>query len=376
MSKSTEEKLEAIRKLINQLDAIRESKELQQFIMNLKHEVENSGMEVRFTSRIKEEESAVNKGKRQLSHNPDIEPYINDYCGTMMVVDGIDEVYAFATLFKEKLNLSDKAVHDYIQAPKAGYRSVHLNFTFLVGDINVPLEIQIKTEDMSIAQDTTHDSIYKLEYENPVIRDELSTVLFPIFEKNARASRLEMRGDIDEAIRLRKEAEEIRQENITLLSRHQDVVNKTWKEYGKVLFKHHNLESIQNGLLLKKQRLTKEDIWKMEAELETALEKMYEYYSQNIDEMVEFPIISGNRSMDYVIHRFGNMDHSEFVEELKKRVSFELEQRGEVEERNGDFGVLEAKQAELEYLQKEEKSLIEEERKMRLDKENQQSLVH
>lgn len=376
MSKSTEEKLEAIRKLIRQLDAIRESKELQQFIMNLKHEVENSGMDVRFESRIKEEESAVSKGRRQLSHNPEKEPYVNDYCGTMVVVDNIEEVYAFVKLFKKGLQLSDKAVRDYIQSPKAGYRSIHLNSTFLVGDISVPLEIQIKTEEMSIAQDTTHDSIYKLEYENHVIRDELSTALFPVFEKNARASRLEARGEFEEAMRLRKEAEEIRSTNMTLLSRHQDIVNNTWKEYGKVLFKHHNLESIKGGLLLKKQSLTKEDIRKMESELETALEKMCEYYSLNVEETVEFPSILGDRNMDYVIHRLSNMTHDEFVEELRKIMNLELQQSREVEEHNGERSVLKSKQAELESLQQEERDLIEEERKMRLDKENQQSLVH
>lgn len=86
-----------------------------------------------------------------------------DSCGMMVIVEDIDEIYEFVKFFEENLTTREGGLSDYVQNPKAGYRSVHMYSTFEAEGITVPSEIQIKTEAMSIAQDTVHDSVYKLQ---------------------------------------------------------------------------------------------------------------------------------------------------------------------------------------------------------------------
>jgi len=327
MLNNAEEKLEETNEITRRLETIRNSKEVQAFIANIKYEAENSGIEVRFKSRIKENESAIRKYKKNRQQNESLE--LRDLCGMMVVVDNIGEVYEFVDLLSGKFGMAQSKMRDYIKKPKAGYRSIHVNTTFLADGIIVPAEIQIKTEAMSIAQDTTHDSIYKLASMDEKIRKRLCTALFPIFEKNADAGRAEKRDDLETAARLRAEATEIRDENAQLFLEHQEVVNNSWKEFGKALFKHHNLEQIQGGLLLANPSLTKEDKIKLDKQLDTALEKLFGYYCERSDRTLECPSVSGDGNIDYAIQRLNIMEHHELEAELKHVLEVELMKKRE-----------------------------------------------
>ena len=274
-------------------------------------------MSVKFKSRIKENQSAINKYKKYIEQYGEADPEMWDSCGMMVIVEDIDEIYEFVKFFEENLTTREGGLSDYVQNPKAGYRSVHMYSTFEAEGITVPSEIQIKTEAMSIAQDTVHDSVYKLQdlpYEK---RNELSAAMFTIFEKSADADKLEKRGDLEGASQLREEVQELREANTQLFSENQQVVDNVWKEYGKVIFNHHNIDQIEGMLFMRNPNMTKEDKAKVNQQLSQSLDKLFEYYKENSNSDIQVPSISGNPQIDFAIHQLGSMDYSQFVQQVK-----------------------------------------------------------
>ena len=317
MEKNTEELLQGEQEVARRLDAIRNSKKVQEFIAEIKEDTENSGMSVKFKSRIKENKSAIDKYKKYIKQYGEADPEMWDSCGMMVIVEDVNEIYEFVKYFEQNLTTREGGLSDYVQNPKAGYRSVHIYSTFEAEGITVPSEIQIKTEAMSIAQDTVHDSVYKLQEMPYEKRNELSTAMFPIFEKSADANKLEARGDIEGATQLRSEVEQLRNENSNLFAENQAVVDNVWKEYGKVLFIHHNIDEIEGDLFLENPNLTKEEKEKINKQLRQALDSLFYHYSENSNENIEFPSVSGDKSLDFAIHQLSIMSYSEFVREYK-----------------------------------------------------------
>lgn len=317
MERSTEELSQGEQEVARRLNAIRNSKKVQEFIAGIKEDAENSGMSVKFKSRIKENQSAINKYKKYIEQYGEADPEMWDSCGMMVIVEDIDEIYEFVKFFEENLTTREGGLSDYVQNPKAGYRSVHMYSTFEAEGITVPSEIQIKTEAMSIAQDTVHDSVYKLQdlpYEK---RNELSTAMFPIFEKSADADKLEKRGDLEGAAGLRAEVEELRESSSQLFAENQPVVDNVWKEYGKVVFNHHNIDQIEGMLFMRNPNMTKEDKAKVNQQLSQSLDRLFEYYKENPNNDIQVPSISGNPQIDFAIHQLGSMDYSQFVQQVK-----------------------------------------------------------
>lgn len=317
MERSTEELSQGEQEVARRLNAIRNSKKVQEFIAGIKEDAENSGMSVKFKSRIKENQSAINKYKKYIEQYGEADPEMWDSCGMMVIVEDIDEIYEFVKFFEENLTTREGGLSDYVQNPKAGYRSVHMYSTFEAEGITVPSEIQIKTEAMSIAQDTVHDSVYKLQdlpYEK---RNELSAAMFTIFEKSADADKLEKRGDLEGASQLREEVQELREANTQLFSENQQVVDNVWKEYGKVIFNHHNIDQIEGMLFMRNPNMTKEDKAKVNQQLSQSLDKLFEYYKENSNSDIQVPSISGNPQIDFAIHQLGSMDYSQFVQQVK-----------------------------------------------------------
>ena len=82
-----------------------------------------------------------------------------------------------AAIFKNKVknDLGNCLEEDYIKNPKNGYKSIHLNYLV---EKNIPLEIQIKTKQMKVAQDIVHDKIYKNFSLSEDLRNVLSKLAF------------------------------------------------------------------------------------------------------------------------------------------------------------------------------------------------------
>ncbi|MEX4009843.1 GTP pyrophosphokinase [Neoaquamicrobium sediminum] len=90
-----------------------------------------------------------------------------DLIGARIVCNNVEDVYRFAELLKERLNLDHFELQDQIKAPKTGgYRAVHINFWLDVGEHpfqaeRLPCEVQIRSRLQDAWAVLSHDDIYK-----------------------------------------------------------------------------------------------------------------------------------------------------------------------------------------------------------------------
>lgn len=170
-------KMEQEQLIVKKLEQIRKSgidKKIKQKIYNIISDEEFNDMMVR----TKTEESAIKK--LQLRKYKKAEE-LRDLIGIMITTNTEEEAYKITK--RIILENSDCKIEDYIKHPKNGYKSIHLNYSLKTSEINdIPLEIQIKTENMRIAQELVHDKIYKNINLPPNVRDFLSTIMFKYIE--------------------------------------------------------------------------------------------------------------------------------------------------------------------------------------------------
>lgn len=317
MEKNTEEISLIEQEVAERLEIIRNSKAVQRFIQDVKEDAENSGMSVKFKSRIKENKSAINKFRKYKEQSGIEDPEMWDSCGMMVIVQDVEEVYEFVKFFEEKLDTRENGLSDYVQNPKDGYRSIHIYSTFEAEKTIVPTEIQIKTEAMAIAQDTIHDNIYKLESMPYEQRGKLSAAMFPVFEKLQDAEKFEGRGDTEQAKQLRNEVKQHKEDHTQLLSDNEEIVNNLYKEYGKVIFTYHNMDEIDGAQFMKNSNMTKEQKSEFNKKLQNSLDYVFKFYQENIDTSINVPEVSGNSATDYAIYRLSNMKYNDLVREVK-----------------------------------------------------------
>lgn len=120
--------------------------------------------------RIKEEKSAIKKMEIRNFSSAD---QIGDLLGIMIVTKNKEEIYEIEKELKKIWE--DTKIEDYIENPKYGYQSLHMNCKL---NSNIPIEIQIKTEEMRKAQEVVHESIYKNENLEESTRNILSSVIY------------------------------------------------------------------------------------------------------------------------------------------------------------------------------------------------------
>ena len=163
--------------IIKKLEKIRNlgiDKKIKQSIYNTIYDEEFNDISIR----IKTDKSAINKLQFREYKKAD---ELRDLIGIMITTDTEEEVYNITKkiIFKN----SDCIIKDYIQHPKNGYKSIHLNYSLKTEEMNdIPVEIQIKTENMRKAQDLIHDKIYKNLNLPLNIRNLLSTIMFKYIE--------------------------------------------------------------------------------------------------------------------------------------------------------------------------------------------------
>lgn len=150
------------KKLVEIIHHLENSEELKLFIANLKTYASIIGIE-EVRDRIKTPKSALDKFREKGYEKA---TRMSDLAGIMAITDDMDLVYQMKDYIVSKLPKERTEEEDMIKNPKCGYRSYHVNsvlsnFFSDLENVDVPFEAQIKTEAMSIAQDTIHDSLYK-----------------------------------------------------------------------------------------------------------------------------------------------------------------------------------------------------------------------
>ncbi len=95
---------------------------------------------------------------------------LNDLVGVRIVCRFLSDVYELASLIETNASSSYIISKDYIRTPKPnGYRSYHILLKIRVGDVGVPVEIQLRT----ISQDSWASLEHKMKYKKDIKNAEL-----------------------------------------------------------------------------------------------------------------------------------------------------------------------------------------------------------
>ncbi len=125
---------------------------------------------IEIMSRIKDFNSAFFKFKQKKYSQ--IEE-LKDLIGVMIICKNKNEIYEIAKIIEDNLAVIQKK--DYIKQPKMGYQSIHLK---IQNNNEIFYEIQIKTRAMKMAQEVTHDKIYKNQKIPKILRKLLTPIVF------------------------------------------------------------------------------------------------------------------------------------------------------------------------------------------------------
>lgn len=155
-------------KLIYQINHIKQEKLDEKIRVDIENVIKKYP-DVYMKTRIKEQDSAIQKLDIR---NFEYAEQIGDLFGAMIVTTNIDEAYKIEEDLQK--TFPNSVEEDYIKNPKFGYQSIHLNCKIE----GVPVEIQIKTEKMKIAQEIVHDSIYKNNNLNTKTKNMLSAMAY------------------------------------------------------------------------------------------------------------------------------------------------------------------------------------------------------
>lgn len=236
--------------------------------------LEKTGMSsISLEGRVKKEDSASEKIERQgVSADR-----IYDLIGFMLVVELPEEYEKVSSLMKE-LMPEGSFIHDFDgKLPENnGYSSFHMgiNVNQLLnengventydGDNGLQTEVQLKSYGMYMAQESTHDSIYKNKNLSSEQKDRMQSVIFPMIEKisdiEKYQDRLEVCFDEQERTRLQSRIETVKQEvlqhkmqNKQFIEENMTDVENVLKEYVVVKY----VEKVRQDPVL---NLTKEKI--------------------------------------------------------------------------------------------------------------------
>lgn len=187
--------------------------------------LEKTGMSsISLEGRVKKEDSASEKIERQgVSADR-----IYDLIGFMLVVELPEEYEKVSSLMKE-LMPEGSFIHDFDgKLPENnGYSSFHMGINVnqllnengienTYGDDGLQTEVQLKSYGMYMAQESTHDSIYKNKNLSSEQKDRMQSVMFPLIEKitdiEKYQDRLEVCFDEEERARLQSRIEISKQE--------------------------------------------------------------------------------------------------------------------------------------------------------------------
>lgn len=179
---------------------------------------------VRLEGRVKNEDSASEKIERQgVSADR-----IYDLIGFMLVVELPEEYEKVSSLMKE-LMPEGSFIHNFDgKLPENnGYSSFHMGINVnqllnqngmenTYNDDGLQTEVQLKSYGMYMAQEATHDSIYKNKNLSGEQKDRIQSVMFPLIEKitdiEKYQDRLEVCFDEEERTRLEGRIETVKQE--------------------------------------------------------------------------------------------------------------------------------------------------------------------
>ena len=239
------------KRIKDKIDTIKDSgvfKKIRSILNNFKKDLRTSGIKnIELAGRVKKEDSASEKIARQGVSADEI----YDLIGFMLVVDLPEEYENARQIMKESMP-KGSFVHDFDGAlpENNGYSSFHMgiNVKKLLNENgienpegleNLSTEVQLKTYGMYMAQEATHDSIYKNGELNTEQKNKMQSVMFPLIEKitdiEKYQERLEICFDENEKSSLQGKIDLLKQQVLQQKMQNSDYIEENMPNIENVL---------------------------------------------------------------------------------------------------------------------------------------------
>ncbi len=294
------------RRLLERLKHIRESEEVQGFLLMIKSELEEKIGNVHFKARIKKNGSAIRKFRKGGYERAS---QMDDLCGVMIVTEDLSQVYLLVETIKKLLNkpqfldLNDKT-GNYGVPPLSYILKSEMEFNDVEG--TVPFEIRVQEVSRFITIEATYYSIYK----NDALSDdkwEINEVMLQIIRRQAQLDT--GKCDNETKKKIKEEIAQLMAENAEIIVDNKQVVYEVWREYARVRFEYlHNTE-IQASCLFDQEALTK---------IDSFLEKTFdEYYVGFVNVGLEKTDFPAGPEIEKTIQEILALDYQAVIERIR-----------------------------------------------------------
>lgn len=154
-------------------------------------------------TRVKTPQSIIKKlERRNIDATPEnAKEYLTDIAGIRIICSFTSDIYKIFEMLENQNDIKLIKYKDYIQSPKkSGYQSLHMIISIPVflsnGEVDVPVEIQIRTIAMDFWASLEHKLKYKYEEKAPKhIEDELRDCAMRINDLDSRMLRIKFEID-------------------------------------------------------------------------------------------------------------------------------------------------------------------------------------
>lgn len=154
-------------------------------------------------TRVKTPQSIIKKlERRNIDPTPEnAKEYLTDIAGIRIICSFTSDIYKIFEMLENQNDIKLIKYKDYIQSPKkSGYQSLHMIISIPVflsnGEVDVPVEIQIRTIAMDFWASLEHKLKYKYEEKAPKhIEDELRDCAVRINDLDSRMLRIKFEID-------------------------------------------------------------------------------------------------------------------------------------------------------------------------------------
>ncbi len=283
--------IEEQEKITSKINSINDSgifDDVYNFLISFCAELRKAGINnTSLAGRVKKIESAREKIlTKRLSADQ-----IHDLIGYMLVVDTPDEYKKVIHMLRSKMP-PDSFIHDFDGSlpENNGYSSFHMGLKVLdvlseedtkkhSNDLTqTDVELQVKTKGMYIAQESTHDTIYKNSYLDKNQKNMLQTIMFPLIEKIINIQmyneRFEIFDDSRELFDLYQSISSEKENISELIGSNRDFIESNMtliedilKEFVSVMY----IEKIKNDPFIEMDRSTIKELKEMTRQVADAL---------------------------------------------------------------------------------------------------------
>ena len=304
--------------VVDSLDKMRESSELKKFLLYIKSELEEAGVD-HISYRVKTDNSAVRKirvGKYEKTED------VDDLCGIMVVTEPSYKVYDMASVIRPILEEPDEEDLTDCYKPKGvPPLSYIMKKSMRFHDLEEPIPIEVRIQERK--KFLAVESLYYTLYKNDTIPQDLK---FKV--ENVLMKVLVMQQDLDDPkidiglkTGIKSDLQSLIMDNKDLLDANQNLVYEACREFTRVRFEYDYAREIEAASLFDGDILEK---------INDMLIKIFNgYYAvamENKQVKESFPQAA---KFDEVINRMKDLTYQEVIRLIKEEELAKKEKDGQ-----------------------------------------------